>query len=102
MPPTPDPLALIVHNLQNLDKKSMSIYTICLATLTLLIDAKLLTRAQVVQRLQVFHDALPEEKQQGQQGLILKGAIETVEAASGTQARPHFPFEIIEGGLDRD
>ena len=52
-----DALDSMLRSLQGLDKKSMSIYTICLATLTLLIDAKLLTRAQVVGRLQVFHDS---------------------------------------------
>ena len=60
---------------RDFDGNTTGLFTISMATLTLLIDAGVIQRPQVVDRLQEFYASLWEEHRNGRPGFLLQQAI---------------------------
>lgn len=56
---------------------------LCIATLTLLLDAKVLSPEKVSERLQSFLDALPEDQKNGEEGYMISEILKNVRNANG-------------------
>ena len=89
----PDPSALMdalaAELRRDFDGNTTGLFTISMATLTLLIDAGLIQRAQVVSRLQEFHASLWDEHRNGRPGFLLQQAIKIFEKEPSAPAAPN-------------
>lgn len=97
----PDPVGILLSSVDSLHRKGCGTFTIIYVLISLMIDAKLLQRQQVLQRLQLFYDALSEERRNNEEGRILKSMVEVVEK-SPSDFQKRVSLELIEGGLLRD
>ena len=68
------------------------------ATLSLLVDLKVIEREAVVSRLQEFLDTMPEEPRNGIAGLLLRSVIKMFQPGAPLPD-PKTLFEVIDGGL---
>jgi hypothetical protein len=81
--------ALAAELRRDFDGNTTGLFTISMATLTLLIDAGLIQRAQVVSRLREFHASLWEEHRNGRPGFLLQQAIKIFEKEPPAPTAPN-------------
>jgi hypothetical protein len=81
--------ALAAELRRDFDGNTTGLFTISMATLTLLIDAEVIQRAQVVSRLQEFYASLWEEHRNGRPGFLLQQAIKIFEKVPPTSTAPN-------------
>ena len=81
--------ALAAELRRDFDGNTTGLFTISMATLTLLIDAGVIERSQVVSRLQEFHASLWEEHRNGRPGFLLQQAIKIFEKVPPPSAAPN-------------
>jgi hypothetical protein len=81
--------ALAAELRRDFDGNTTGLFTISMATLTLLIDAEVIQRAQVVSRLQEFYASLWEEHRNGRPGFLLQQAIKIFEKVPPASTAPN-------------
>jgi hypothetical protein len=81
--------ALAAELRRDFDGNTTGLFTISMATLTLLIDADVIQRPQVVSRLQEFYASLWEEHRNGRPGFLLQQAIQIFEKVPPASAAPN-------------
>lgn len=68
--------------MSELNEDINGIRALCLVTLTLLIDAGVLTGQQVADRIQLFLDGMPPDRKAGKEGKLLYETLKKVIAAN--------------------
>ena len=99
----PDVMSHLLDSLldvrQSLGAMGVGLVALNVATLTILVDSKVIEREAIVARLQEFLDAMPEEHRNGLQGLVLRQASD-VFRSDGPPPDPQGLFRVIDGGLN--
>ena len=99
----PDPLSVLLdqrlEDRRDLYEITHGLMVLSVASLTILVDSKVIERDAIVARLQEFIDAMPEERSNGLRGLLLQQAIELFRP-DGPPADPQRIFRLINGGLN--
>ena len=99
----PDAMSVLLESLQevrqDLSAVGKGLWALNLATLTILVDSKVIERREIVARLQEFLDAMPEEHRNGLQGLVLRGTTEMFRPDEPLPD-PRSLFRVIDGALN--
>ena len=91
-------IELALESRQTLPDVAHGLFVLNIASLTVLVDSKVIERTQIVSRLQEFLDAMPEERRNGLAGLLLRSAIDVFRPDS-PRPDPRRLYEAIDGGL---
>ena len=91
-------LGLIFEARKDTTDLVQALFALNLVGLMLLVEAEVLTRSQIVARLQEFYDATPEERRKGPQGLLLRQAMSMFQSDE-PRPDPRKLWKVIDGGL---